>query len=245
MGSSSSKFQGLKRWRQVFEPAALTDTNQRAIRYALAILAAIAALLLRKALVPVLGENNPFRIAWLAVVFSAWYCGFWQSVIALMIETLGVWYWLIPPFNSFRIQNRANIDDLLSFVFVGTFIIALGESYRRTAARRAAAEEQARRAAEVARGAARFRALLESAPDAIVVTDKDGKIIFVNSQTQKAFGYGRDELMGREFEILMPVRFRNHDLEPGKDLVSEPYFRAMDEDVELYGLHRWRDELGH
>jgi hypothetical protein len=65
---------------QAFEPSLPTEPSQSALRYVLAVLAAIAALLLRKALVPLLGDDDPYHIAWLAVAFSAWYCGFWQSV---------------------------------------------------------------------------------------------------------------------------------------------------------------------
>jgi PAS domain S-box-containing protein len=238
VGDSSSKSQVLRRWRQLFEPALLTDTDQRAIRYALGILAAIAALLLRKALVPVLGNRNPYHFAWLAVVFSAWYCGFWQSIAALAIETLGLWYWLIPPYGSWRFEDRRDIYGLLAFVLLGGFIIGLGEAYRRTAARRAVAEEHAHRTAELARAEARFRELLESAPDAMVVTDKAGKIIFANSQTEKIFGYERDELLGHEVEMLMPLRFRHHHLEHRNEFASEPRFRAMGEGLELYGLHK-------
>jgi PAS domain S-box-containing protein len=238
VGNSSSKSQILKRWQRVFEPALLTDADQRAVRWALAILAAVGALVLRKALVPVLGERNTYQLAWLAVVFSAWYCGFWQSVFALLIETLGVWYWLIPTYNGFWLEDRRDIYGLSSFALLGSFIISLGEAYRRTIARRTAAEEEAHRTAELARAEARFRELLESAPDAMVVTDKEGKIIFVNSQTEKVFGYGRDELLGREVEILMPLRFRHHHVQHRSDFASEPRSRAMGEGMELYGLHK-------
>jgi PAS domain S-box-containing protein len=238
VGNSSSKSQILKCWQRAFEPALLTDADQRAVRYALAILVAVGALVLRKALVPVLGERNTYQLAWLVVVFSAWYCGFWESVLALLIETLGVWYWLIPTYNTFRLEDRRDIYGLLSFALLGSFIIGLGEAYRRTIARRTAAEEEAHRTAELARAETRFRELLESAPDAMVVTDKEGKIIFVNSQTEKVFGYGRDELLGGEVEILMPLRFRRHHVQHRSDFASEPRSRAMGEGMELYGLHK-------
>jgi hypothetical protein len=69
VGDSNSKFQIWERWQQAFEPALPTDPSQNALRYVLAVLAAIAALLLRKSLVPLLGDHNPYHLAWLAVVF--------------------------------------------------------------------------------------------------------------------------------------------------------------------------------
>jgi len=227
-----------RRWQVAFEPALLNNTEHRAIRYALAIFIAVAALLLRKALVPVLGQHNPYHIAWLAVVFAAWYCGFWQAIAALAIETLGIWYWFIPTYDTWRIDDRRDIYGVVSFALLGGFIIGLGESYRRTVSRRAAVEEEAHRATELALAEIKFRGLLDSAPDAMVVTDRAGKIIFVNSQTEKAFGYGRDELLGREVELLMPPRFRRHHLQHRNKFASEPRFRAMGEGLELYGLRK-------
>jgi PAS domain S-box-containing protein len=93
-------------------------------------------------------------------------------------------------------------------------------------------------ALDLARADARFRSLLDSAPDAMVVTDNAGKIILVNSQTEKVFGYKRDELLGREVETLMPIRFRHHHLQHRRDFASAPRFRAMGEGLELFGLHK-------
>ena len=54
----------------------------------------------------------------------------------------------------------------------------------------------------------RYRRLLEAAPDGIVEVDGSGRIVLVNSQAEKLFGYPREELLGKSVEILMPERFR-------------------------------------
>jgi len=57
-------------------------------RYSLAILAALAALLLRKMLAPLFGQENPYLTAWAAIVISAWYCGIGPSVVCTVISVL-------------------------------------------------------------------------------------------------------------------------------------------------------------
>ncbi len=60
----------------------------------------------------------------------------------------------------------------------------------------------------------RFQELLEFAPDAIVLANQDGEIVLVNTQTERLFGYKRDELLGRSVEVLVPERLRGQTPEP-------------------------------
>ena len=54
----------------------------------------------------------------------------------------------------------------------------------------------------------RYRQLLDAAPDAMIVVDGDGIITFANLETERMFGYSRDEIVGQSVEILIPLRFR-------------------------------------
>src|SRR5579863_2680541 len=91
---------------------------------------------------------------------------------------------------------------------------------------------QTAKASEAAEG--RFRALLEAAPDAMVVADKAGRMVLVNTQTERLFGYRRDELLGREIETLVPERLRGQ--HPGN--LTEARVPPVETDLETYGLHK-------
>ena len=84
----------------------------------------------------------------------------------------------------------------------------------------------------------RFAGLLEAAPDAMVCVDADGRIALVNAQTERLFGYGRDELVGQPVEMLVPDAVR--DIHPGHraGYVADPRPRPMGAGMELAGRRR-------
>jgi hypothetical protein len=84
----------------------MTRIKQEAARYALAAGAVAVALYLRKLLNPLLGAENPYHTLWLAIAFSAWYCGVGPSVLAVEIGVIGVWYWSLPPYHSFERKDQ-------------------------------------------------------------------------------------------------------------------------------------------
>src|ERR1700746_45507 len=84
----------------------------------------------------------------------------------------------------------------------------------------------------------KFRALLESAPDAMVIVDASGKITLVNAQTEKLFGYKREELLGKTVENLMPDRFRGNHLGHREQFAKSPRLRMMGSGMELFGRRK-------
>ena len=91
-------------------------------------------------------------------------------------------------------------------------------------------------AAEAAAAEHRFRAFIESAPDAIVVVDSRGIIQLVNVQTERLFGYRRQQLLGQPMEILIPHRYRGAHVRHVEHYFSRPELRPMGSGLELWAL---------
>jgi PAS domain S-box-containing protein len=77
--------------------------------------------------------------------------------------------------------------------------------------------------------------LLEAMPDALVVIDERGRILRVNAQTERLFGYPRREILGQEIEVLVPERFRAGHVGQRGDYCAAPHVRPMGKGLELYG----------
>ena len=83
-----------------------------------------------------------------------------------------------------------------------------------------------------------FHGFLEAAPDAVVIADGEGVIVQINAQTEKLFGYRREELLGRSLEVLMPERFRtSHDVH-FRAYSANPHTRPMGRGLDLSGLRK-------
>ncbi len=84
----------------------------------------------------------------------------------------------------------------------------------------------------------RFHLAVEAAPNAMVMVNQAGKIVFVNAQTERFFGYSRAELIGQPVEILVPERSRSEHPEYRASFIADPRARPMGTGRDLYGLRK-------
>src|SRR5277367_1603792 len=114
---------------------------------------------------------------------------------------------------------------------------AAGWSVQRDALRREQAEE--------ARGdsGAKYRGLLEAAPDAMVVVNPEGEIVLLNVQAEKQFGYHRDELVGQKVKNIIPEGFAERLLADGLRSVEEALAQRIGTGIELMGRRKDRSEF--
>lgn len=92
--------------------------------------------------------------------------------------------------------------------------------------------------AEQRRAELRLRAVVDSAPNALVLVDGSGKMTLVNAQTERLFGYRREELFGQPVEKLVPRRFRTMHTAQRDSFLNAPTARSMGAGRDLFGLHK-------
>jgi PAS domain S-box-containing protein len=206
-------------------------------RYFLAVLAAVVALLLRFLLSPWLGTDNPYLTAWAAILVSAWYCGISPSIVCTLISALGVWYFFLPYFHTFALQNpKTEISGMVLFLGLSGLIIALGEANRRSKARsereaaeRRRVEDELRKAQaqlenrveertaqlnvanqQLSQEAARVRAQaewLDAANDAIFAVGSNEMITYWNKGAERLYGWSKAEAIGKSPHELLRTNF--------------------------------------
>ena len=149
-----------------------------------------------------------------------------------LFSTIAIWGTLgrLGPYGSGS-TNTALLSLQFSIMVLATVGLALSALVHE----RLDAQEEARkaRAAE-----SRFETLVDSAPDAMVIADAQGRIVQVNSQTEALFGYAREEVLNLKVEDLIPQRFRTGHVAHRADFHATPRRREMGVGMELYGLRK-------
>ena len=111
-------------------------------------------------------------------------------------------------------------------------------SYRLSAAYHALAVRAMRRDHLLVGSEKKFRALLESAPDAMVIVDAHGHITLANAQAERMFGYSREELIGQGIRMLIPEGVRERHRAHQRSYLRDAKARPMGSDLELHGRRK-------
>ena len=136
----------------------------------------------------------------------------------------------IGPFNSSDV-NTALLSLQFSVMVLATTGLALGALVHQ----RLDAEEETRKATAAER---RFQTMVESAPDAVVIANINGRIVQVNSQTEALFGYNRDALLQLSVEDLIPQRLRDRYRDNRAEFQASTRQRQMGVGLELFGQRK-------
>jgi len=191
-------------------------------RYVFAIATVIVSSLLRAALDPLLGgEGVPFILYYPAIVIAAWFGGLWPGILATVLGGLIACYVFIPPAYSFVVSNFA---APVIFFLGGTLTSLLAESLheaRRTAQASELRERQQRE---------RVRVTLDSIGDAVMSTDVEGRVNFMNRVAESLTGWSNTEALGKPLEHVFTIVN-----EQTRQRVANPALRALDHGV-IVGL---------
>jgi PAS domain S-box-containing protein len=169
-----------------------------------ALLATAVAVLVRLALDPLLGDHLPYVTFFAGIAFSTWYAGLASALTTMLLGGLAAIWFFIPPRLSLEISGVSQQVGLITYGAVSVATVAFGEGMRR-ARKRAEESENTLRESE-----ARTRAIFESALDALITMDAEGRIQEFNPAAEQMFGYRRSEAVGRMVaELLIPPRLRD------------------------------------
>jgi K+-sensing histidine kinase KdpD len=145
-------------------------------RYGFAVIAGVAAVVLRLALDPIWGVQLPFITLFPAIMLSAWLGGLGPGLLTTAITGLAAEYYWIEPAHSFAVDDKRELVAVLVFVVVGVVISALNEAWRRGTSKVAISEE-------------RLNVTLTSIGDGVITTDNRGAVTRLNRVAEQLTGW--------------------------------------------------------
>jgi len=170
-------------------------------------------------------SDLPYVVFFPAVILATFLCGSAAGALATVLSVLSAWLFIVPSEISGHSVYRTGL------FIVGAFTVIAVISAMRAAS---AGLRRTNEALLVSEG--KFRGLLESAPDAMVIVDAQQRIALINAQTETLFRYPRAELLGRPFAMLLPERSRAPYLAQLTAFMIDPWTTSKSQMIDLYGV---------
>ena len=177
----------------------LKRSRPAALRYAFVIAAVTVALLLRLILGPLLGSDLRFLFLWPAVTCCAWYGGLGPGLLATILSAMAGRYFLLEPLHSLAPVTPADGIGMLLYLLLGTFISLVIERLHQ------ANRQVEQQAAALYEQGERFRVTLASIGDAVIATDTDGRITFMNLIGEQLTGWTSDDARQQPLEAVLRI----------------------------------------
>ncbi|MFB3854154.1 MAG: ATP-binding protein [Vicinamibacterales bacterium] len=207
-------------------------------RYGIAVATPGIAATLRLLVAPDLGLPALLLILLSLVLFTATVAGTGPGVLALVLGAGAAAYWLFGTLAYVPTTAITHAVTLAVFVTAGATFVLLNRGRRQAEADRRVAQATAHALRAQAQTEAMFRAVLESAPYAVLTVDERGKIVLANSQAELLFGYPRQDLLGASIEQLLPEDLRAVHSAHRQDYHANPRVRPMGPGLDLRARRR-------
>jgi PAS domain S-box-containing protein len=175
--------------------------------------ALVAAVALRLLLDPVMGDRLPLVTLFGAVAAAVWMGGYRPAAVVVVLGYLACHVLFIPPRGRFSFAEPGNVVGLVAYLVTCSLIIAIGQAMR-------AAQARASRHGEL------LRITLASIGDAVITTDIDGRITYLNAVAESLTGWTQREAAGQSLDVVF--RIVNEDT---RKPVENPAARALKDGV--------------
>src|SRR5215210_972288 len=181
--------------------------------YAIGFTALALAVILRWLLDPILGDALPLVTLFGAVAAAVWLGGYRLALPVTLLGYIGCHYFFIPPRGHLDLTGAGTVVGLVAYLFTCALIIVFGEAAR-------IAEARAHRRREV------FQVTLRSIGDAVITTDNEGRITYLNEVAESVTGWSHNDALGQPLERVFDI-VNEITLQP----VENPATRALREGV--------------